>query len=249
MPTHSNDPRAVSPARVRKAPGTTNLTFLHSLIEDFFREERVSLGVPMTLLEIACMGKPEGTLQGALYHYILSKLEEASKKIYLVKEAAYIGKSARRYFDFLVLDAARNPIGVIELKHFGANQGGLSTLYRDMEADLRKKRKGLPIFVVGVYTAVEGISPECLPSRNAFERYNYIRSYVFKKSGAAPDFNKATERIVAVPNIKPGLNAGKKESTDSGYRLTGEQRFSFSHGQLRISVRGRQGYRVVLVPA
>lgn len=111
----------------------------------------------MCLLEIACLGNPEKTIQGE----IVSGLRALGWNA--VQEAGYIhNKRIRRNLDILVFDkdnADKRILSVIEMKHLSSHQGKPMQLAQKMEADYNLPRPPRsPIMLLGFYTTVRTIT-------------------------------------------------------------------------------------------
>lgn len=135
---------------------------LQNDVVSFFRQTN---NTSLDLFEIACLGKPELTLQGELLHHL------RAAGWLCVQEAGYrapvngSNKLESRNLDILVFDRTDKYFDTkccVELKHFSANQGSSTTLIAGLEADYARPRPhhpgALPIMLIGMYTTIHSYS-------------------------------------------------------------------------------------------
>lgn len=159
------------------------------------------------LLEIACMGNAEKTIQGELFHYL------RNKGIVAVLEASYAANlvsangNSRRSIDIMVFDdsSPRKPIVAIELKHHDPHQGAqpqtsIAPLCKGLNADYNKRPKSgkvvpVPLIQVGLFTGVTSISPTPFNPPNSnppvdFLFHRFISYYVITLCQKTVTFKK-----------------------------------------------------------
>lgn len=128
----------------------------------------------MSLLEIACLGNAEKTLQGELFYHL------RSLNWNVVLELGYLhAPGVRRNPDIGVFDSfstQKKLICVIELKHYSANQGSATQLTKALDSDHDLDRPPVPLMQIGLYTTVAGVSP---PLGGRFENgiYRFLNTY------------------------------------------------------------------------
>lgn len=159
-----------------------SLSALHGLCQSFATEyfgpeeggraesplERRAYGLRLVTLAT------ERGAQGELVHYLRAAGLNA------VAECGLLSDTARHTADIAVFDREWMPIGIIELKHFSANQGPIEELMHNMSEDARKHARGpqapLPLIQLGLYTE---ITAAFLPETYArpFGLYRFIAAY------------------------------------------------------------------------
>lgn len=128
----------------------------------------------MSLLEIACLGNPEKTLQGEL----LFHLRQLNWNV--VQEIGYLhAPGMKRNPDFGIFNSfgpGKELICVVELKHYSANQGSAQQLTNALDIDYLQPRPVVPLMQIGLYTAVTAISiPLALPYTQGI--YRFLNTY------------------------------------------------------------------------
>lgn len=128
----------------------------------------------MPLIEVACLGNPERTIQSELHAFLRSRAWNS------ICEMGYRHSlTDRGNADIAVFDSFQEEkvlLCVIELKHFSANQGDANTLVAGLNKDYRLSRPAVPMIQIGLYTAVESITP---PLRLPYDRgiYRFLNTY------------------------------------------------------------------------
>lgn len=135
-----------------------------------------SLTPRMGLLEIACLGNPEKTIQGEMVYGLRALGWNA------VQEVGYIHKKLiRRNIDILVFDkinADKQILCVMEMKHLSSHQGKPTQLAGKMDDDYKLARpKRTPIMLLGFYTTVTSITNR---SMNQTGIYRFPKTYCKK---------------------------------------------------------------------
>lgn len=138
----------------------------------------------MPLLQIACMGNPEKTIQCELFYFLRTKGINCLMETGLKLQAHGKANKHLRSIDILIMNDEHLPVIAIELKHFSANQGPISTLFKNMDKDFDKRVKRLDLIQIGLYTTIEKIlvKESLRISSNDFEFYRFISSYVLKRN-------------------------------------------------------------------
>jgi hypothetical protein len=145
-------------------------TLCKSFLESYFGGEDASkVAQPDELrsrgLRLISLGNPERTVQGELVHYLRDNNTNA------VSECGVVGDAARYSADVVVFDTHWNPVCIIELKHYSANQGKIDALLHNLAADAARHNEGpqglLPLLQIGLYTEIT----------NAFRGNDYNRAF------------------------------------------------------------------------
>jgi hypothetical protein len=128
---------------------------VHSLIERFL-EERAGKGVKndsdyFSLLEIACLGNAERTMQGELLYYL------RCKGIKAVSEHGF-GKCS---FDIMVFNRESEPVVAVEMKHYSPHQGEetkpLTAAFK-RDRNMKERPKNVPVILLNLFTQIESIN-------------------------------------------------------------------------------------------
>jgi len=129
-------------------------------------------------LRLVCLGNPERTVQGELLHYLRARSLNAISECGL----AHVTKRKNNP-DIVVFDGDWQPVCVIELKHFSANQGKIGRLLANMRKDVKRHNNGpqkrLPLIEIGLYTAVSQFDRRAHPRDSGL--YRFLFSYCKKQ--------------------------------------------------------------------
>ena len=128
----------------------------------------------MPLIEVACLGNPERTMQSELHAYLRSRLWNSVCEMGYRHAPGDRGDADIALFDSFHRDKVL--LCVIELKHFSANQGDACTLTAGLDSDYRLSRPSVPMMQIGLYTVVESITPPLQPE---YDRgiYRFLNTY------------------------------------------------------------------------
>lgn len=128
-------------------------------------------------LRLVCLGNPEKTIQGELVHFL------RQSGINAVSECGVVGE-VRRSLDVVVFDGGWQPLCVIELKHYSANQGSLATLARNLRGDQKRHAealvRNLPLVQIGLYTDICSVRPEIpVADQDTLQHglYRFLKTY------------------------------------------------------------------------
>lgn len=192
-------------------------------------QHKGSSGRKMKLVEIACLGKPEMTLQGELLFHLRTEGWNC------VQEAGYSQEDKKRNLDLLVFSDSnmcgsdhgpKDVLCCIELKHFSANQGEPTTLYNGLGEDAKLPRpkvgeRKAPVMLVGMFTTIEFEGQAC--ERDGL--YRFFRSLSQKKAKVR-QFKKAfVDHQIGNPYFAPSIISRDDDSLVQKFRLlsTGEE--------------------------
>lgn len=172
-----------------------NATSVFELIEEFFGKRPTAPNngsEPLrNLLQVACMGNAEKTIQGELLAFL------RSKGVYAVSETGYrpplaMPKPKDRHIDIMVFDNS-SPVVAIELKHYSPHQGEITALCTGLNDDYEKSRNSgskLPASValiqIGLFTEVTTIdrNPHGAIYIDDFAFYRFLSVYPLRKGKA-----------------------------------------------------------------